>query len=151
MNNKKYYVRLDGQNRAIAGSGVWRNKMPVTGNWMFVEGDVCCRAVVSLSDEPTAPGMINITVSILCDGSQVALFTLTGSSSSSLATLATELNLLLGFLGTFSVVGDEIQLNMFLEIAQAYCADTTLLTMAVSGTTTSTSTTTTSTTTTTIA
>lgn len=142
---KKYYIRLDGSGRKVAGSGVIRNKKPSIGRWAEEEVETCCVPVVVLSDTPTAEGMINISVALLCDDVQVGLFTLAGSSASSLEEIVALLNTQLGFLGTFSVSGTDIVLDLLLDVAQAYCPTGTL-TLAVSGTTTTTTSTTSTTT-----
>jgi hypothetical protein len=38
----KLFLRYDGRGRLIAGSGVWRRKMPKVGKWVEVQGYECC-------------------------------------------------------------------------------------------------------------
>lgn len=36
------FVRIDGQNRIVAGSLIQRRKMPKVGKWLEIEGYLCC-------------------------------------------------------------------------------------------------------------
>ena len=38
----KAYVRLDGQNRVVSSSLIYRLNKPKVGNWMEIVSDVCC-------------------------------------------------------------------------------------------------------------
>ena len=42
MNAKKAYVRIDGQNRVVAGSLIYRQKMPTVGKWREIDVNTCC-------------------------------------------------------------------------------------------------------------
>jgi len=44
-NNKslqKFFIRVDGSGKDVAGSGQWRYKIPKNGNWRQVQGYTCC-------------------------------------------------------------------------------------------------------------
>ena len=38
----KAYVRFDGQGRVVAGSLIFRRKMPKVGKWMEIQAYECC-------------------------------------------------------------------------------------------------------------
>ena len=40
--NLKSYVRLDGQNRVVAGSLIFRQKKPTVGKWKEIPSSICC-------------------------------------------------------------------------------------------------------------
>jgi len=43
MNNQlKSFVRLDGQNRVVASSLIYRQKMPKVGKWREIVANECC-------------------------------------------------------------------------------------------------------------
>jgi len=138
MNTLKFYIRLDSSGRAVSGTGVWRKRKPVTGRWTEVNGNTCCGPVVSLSATPTAPGMLNVTLTILCDAVATSVSTLLSSSVSSLDEMVDLLNEQLDWLGKFSTDGSTITLELFLDVAQAMCPDTADLTITITGTTTTT-------------
>lgn len=41
-NNLKAFIRLDGQNRVVAGSLVYRKSKPKNGKWVEIPTGVCC-------------------------------------------------------------------------------------------------------------
>lgn len=147
----KYFTRLDYQGRRIAGSGVIRRKKPSIGRWVEETETTCCFPFTSLTQTPADTYISDITLTILCDDTEVMVTTIVGSSTD-IDTLVSELNSNLAYLGTFSTDGTDVILHLHQDIADSICAGE--LTMTVTGTpttTTSTTTTTTSTTTTTTA
>jgi len=139
-NTLKFYVRLDQAGKVISGTGVWRKKMPSAGRWKEFNGNTCCGPVVSITATPTAPGMLNVTVTITCDGDTAAVFTLLASETNSLEELVDLLNSKLDYLGHFVIDGNDIKLELLLDIAQNLCSDTTLVDYTITGTTTTTTT-----------
>lgn len=54
MNSRKrYFVRIDGKGRIIAGSGQYRKKQPAIGRWLEIYPDVCCTTTTSTSTSTT--------------------------------------------------------------------------------------------------
>lgn len=53
-NELKVYVRLDGQNRLIAGSTVRRRSMPKNGHWLQLPSSLCCDNL-TICDTTTTP------------------------------------------------------------------------------------------------
>ena len=41
------FIRIDGQNRKVAGSLIMRRKMPKVGKWIEVEPYLCCTTTTS--------------------------------------------------------------------------------------------------------
>lgn len=40
--NLKAFVRIDGKGRVVAGSLIYRKKMPKVGRWMEIQANLCC-------------------------------------------------------------------------------------------------------------
>lgn len=52
--DKKLYIRMDGNGKAISASAVWRNKMPKVGKWVEVtEAYSCCNFTTTTTTTTT--------------------------------------------------------------------------------------------------
>lgn len=51
--NLRAFVRLDGQNRVIAGSLIMRKKQPKVGKWMEIQPGLCCTTTTTTSTSST--------------------------------------------------------------------------------------------------
>lgn len=53
-NNKlKAFVRLDGQNRVVAGSLILRQNKPKVGKWREIDVNECCTTTTTTTAAPT--------------------------------------------------------------------------------------------------
>ena len=50
----KAYVRLDGQERVVSSSLIWRRKMPKVGKWVEIPGSECCNPTTTTSTTTTS-------------------------------------------------------------------------------------------------
>lgn len=125
----KEYVRQDAAHRDVAGTNIWRLKKPKTGSWrQIIDGaNACCFPYTELSAEPTLD-ITDYTVIIECDSATyLSLRFVTDDSVGDIETLVSELNDRLGYLGTFSVSGNEVVLKLRKEIIDGMGCNTDLV------------------------
>lgn len=121
----KAYVRFDGSGRVVAGSLILRRNKPKVGNWKEVQGYECCNDV-TLTYEVESPTITDVTVRLLCNGTQIH-YLFTPSDSTTIGSLITILNNTFNVLGTFSnPSGNIIQLVMSGDQKTALCPVGTL-------------------------
>jgi len=82
----KFFIRVDGGDRDISGSGVWRKVMPKVGKWRQVQGYTCCdpfftttsssttTTTSTTSTTTTAPSDFRLKVNIRPTGNKVGQF-----------------------------------------------------------------------------
>lgn len=124
----KLFTRLDGQNNKVAGSSVYRLKMPKTGKWIQDEQpNECCFPYAELTTTPADVTDDNFTLTILCDATvvftSVVMFAV---ATTTIAEVVEGLNDQLGYLGDFSVDGADIALKLKTEVSDNYLCGGTL-------------------------
>lgn len=123
--NLKAYSRFDGTGRIVPGSTVLRRQKPKVGNWKEVQAYECCTDV-TLTYTVTSPTIVDVSVRLFCNGTQIN-YLFIPSYSNSMAALISILNITLNVLGVFSnPSGNIVQLIMSEKQKNALCPVGTL-------------------------
>jgi len=52
-NDLKAFARLDGNNRLVAGSLIYRKNKPKVGNWLEIQPSLCCTTTTTTTSSST--------------------------------------------------------------------------------------------------
>jgi hypothetical protein len=125
-----FYVRLDAQGRPIEGSGVYRLKQPTVGRWQKIESQGCCSGL-ELRTTPADVTDDTFTITIACDTVDLIVATVTGDvATADVSELVALLRQKAEYLGSWSVDGDEVVLQLNSDIA-FNCADSADLELTI--------------------
>jgi len=120
----RYFVRLDSQNKPVAGSLVARPRKPkINGTWYEISYPNCCNQ--TLTDEPDNTVGDEVTFTLNCGDTVLITVTLV-TEITELSDIVDALNAAFPFLGTFSEDGTNIILDVTSSIAIALCQSDSL-------------------------
>lgn len=121
---KNLYIMVGGDGQPVAGTDIWRKKMPSKGRWKKVDIDTCCTGSV-LTYTPPDVTLTDGTLAIKCDGTTKASAIITGVSTD-IDSLVALLNSKGGFLGAFDVEGEDITMRVKASVSSGIACTGTL-------------------------
>lgn len=131
MNNRyREFVQIDLKGRDVSGTNRYFKKYPKgPARWRELTPQPCC-AALELRATPADLTDTSFVITVLCDGSNIVVLTVTGDATTTIEDILHILQGKAAFLGKWSVDGTELVLQLSSAIA-INCADAADLTLTV--------------------